>query len=172
MKRIPETLIFAIKIWGFLVLPAMLFLITGVYILVKSQKNSFKVYLHLPERYSALRTFVTEYKQVQLQLKQNKNRVLPDRLKNNPFFYPPLPSSSGKSFSKIPAFQKKFHLEMVFKFENTEKEFCVINDKLYKEGDEVFQGLKIKKIGDYYVELEAGKKVVRLKVGDTYLYTF
>ncbi len=172
MKKIPASFIFALRLWAFLLLPAVLFFCLGAYFLAKSQENSLKVYFQLPERYSALRALVMDYKQIQLKLEQNYKKPLHKKLKTNPFFSPALTASARASFSKIPSFQKEFRLEMVLKFESSGKGFCVINDKLYEEGDKLFQNLKIKKIGDYYVELKAGKRVVRLKVGDTYLYTF
>jgi len=48
---------------------------------------------------------------------------------------------------------------------NYEKRACVINGRLYREGEKIGK-IKISKIGDYYVELSLPKgKRVRLEVG-------
>ena len=51
-----------------------------------------------------------------------------------------------------------------------DKRACIINNKLYKEGDKIDK-LKISKIGDYYVVLTLpNNKKVYLEVGATYTY--
>ncbi len=116
-----------------------------------------------------------ELKKLEKQKKEVKNLKI-FRLKRNPFMYAtqiksetPKPVVLGNKAKKKKTYT--LHLSMVFKSEDRKNSFCIINGKVYKEGNKIFKKLKIQRIGDYYVVLEMGKKKVFLEVGKSFRFT-
>lgn len=69
----------------------------------------------------------------------------------------------GISIKEKPS--KIFHLSIIY-IEGTKK-ICIINNNRFKEGDILEKDIKIKKVGDYYVDLQIKGKTKRLLLGQT-----
>uniref|UniRef100_A0A832GNW9 Uncharacterized protein n=1 Tax=Caldimicrobium thiodismutans TaxID=1653476 RepID=A0A832GNW9_9BACT len=83
---------------------------------------------------------------------------------SNPFYTPPPQGSPQSAPREVITLTLTSILHL-------DRKSCIINQKLYKEGDRI-GNIKIKKIGDYYVELEVpGKGRVWLEVGATYNFS-
>ncbi len=113
-----------------------------------------------------------EYKQILSTLNTyEKLKRLPEigrvELRTNPFFSPPLLGQGNGTFSGASSFS--LTLTSIL---NLDKRVCLINNKLYREGDRLENNIKILKIGEYYVDLLLPKgKRVRLELGATFIFS-
>ena len=76
-------------------------------------------------------------------------------------------SKTSKSNISSKIFQP-IHLSMIYIEEG--KKVCIINNISLKENDYVGKNIKIVKIGDYYVDLQIGKKTKRIFPGQTFTF--
>jgi len=166
-----------VKVWLVLFLPVVVSAACVIWFLKGRFVAEESWYVSLPKTYSEIIALSQNYetlKKLLLKAKSSeKGKEL--RIVYNPFF-----ESSGKTSGKgskkgVPQtsfnrFRRALHLELILKNPTKHQKVCVINGKFYQEGSVVKKGIKILKIGDYYVEVRIGKKVVRIKVGDSYYF--
>lgn len=141
--------------WG----PVFLLFLIGGYFLLKQPPLSIKREITLPENYRKIMDSMKVFEEIKKREKKDDIEVF--TFSHNPFYTPP----PKPSLTIAPREGLSLKLTMIL---HLERKSCVINQKVYKEGDRI-GNIKIKKIGDYYVDLEVPKKGrVRLEIGATY----
>lgn len=141
--------------WG----PVILVFLIGGYFLLKQPPLSIKREITLPENYRKIMDSIKVFEEIKK--KEKKDDIEALSFTQNPFYTPP----PQPSLTVAPREGLSLKLTMIL---HLERKSCVINQKVYKEGDRI-GNIKIKKIGDYYVDLEVPKKGrVRLEIGATY----
>lgn len=139
--------------------PVILIFLLGLYLLNKHPFLSIKREITLPENYRKIMDSIKVFEEIKKREKKDDLEAL--TFTQNPFYTPP----PQPSLTVAPREGLSLKLTMIL---HLERKSCVINQKVYKEGDRI-GNIKIKKIGDYYVDLEVPKKGrVRLEIGATY----
>lgn len=143
-----------ILFWG----PVILFFVIMLYILLKQPVMYSHSGVSLPENYRK----ILEVIKVLEEWREPEPKWDELAHLSNPFYTPPPIQGSPQS---APGEVITLTLTSIL---HLDRKSCIINQKLYKEGDRI-GNIKIKKIGDYYVELEVpGKGRVYLEIGATY----
>lgn len=143
--------------WG----PVILLFLTIIYLLLKQPVTYSHSGISLPENYRK----ILEVMKVLEEQKEPEREFTELAYLSNPFYTPPpiqgSPQDAPRKVTTL-ALTSILHLE---------RKSCIINQRLYREGDRI-GNIKIKRIGDYYVELEVpGKGRVLLEVGATYNFS-
>ncbi len=156
MKKISLKTQLFILFWTF----PVLYLGIMLYYPLKKFSYPIKEEIRIPEEH---RQFIEASRKFEKSPKKKEYSI--DSIKN-PFYNE---TQGGPKLASIEPLQQTIRLTSVF---NYEKKSCLINGKLYREGDKIGK-IKILKIGDYYVEILSpmGKKI-RLEVGAIYTFSF
>lgn len=141
-------------------LPFFLLLILIFWYPLKAVKFFQPLEVKLPDVYATIYKYALGEKK-----DLGKEALLQVAFEKNPFYTPKI--INGNATEKIPI-KNTLQLTSILQME---RKICVINGKLYKEGD-TLGNIKIKKVGDYYVVLLLpNNKKVLLEVGATYSYS-
>ncbi len=152
MKKLTLKDVLFIIFWGF----AVIFLLIAVYYSWKKIFFPVKNEIRIPDEHRNFLEALRKYKSLP------KKESSYFAFTNNPFY-------EEKSKVNEKEIQEILKLTSVIK---EQKKFCIINGKLYREGDKIGR-IKISKIGDYYVELLLPKgKKVKLEVGAAFTYSY
>jgi len=169
--------LFFLGVYTFLIFPVVLFTIIGFYVVFKNEN---KLNIEIPsisKDYYTYRELVRKYKEVKKTLKTKEEPLLKTVFLYNPFVEKKPSETNVSKPQKVLHTPKKyrekhFYIKMVFKLDEKGENFCVINDKIYKNGDKVFKDLKIEKIGEYYVEFVRGTQRFKIEVGSSFIYKY
>ena len=167
---------FFLGLYAFLIFPVVLFTIIGFYFVFKSESKPNIKIPSISKDYYTYRNLIRKYKEVKENLKTKEKLMLKTTSLYNPFI---VKKPSETNVSKVNLVlntskkyrEKHFYIKMVFKL-NEKESFCVINDKIYRNGDKVFKDLKIHKIGEYYVEFVRGSQRFKIGVGSSFIYKY
>jgi len=147
-----------ISFWG----PAILAILIATYYPLKRLHFPIKKEIHIPEEHQHFVEALKHYEKMKKSLAQKEFKSFEVvYFGENPFYISKNPKISSLKFNL-------FKLSSIIKIY---RNICIINERPYTEG-EYIGNVKIKKIGDYYVELETKEgRVLRLQVGNTFTYT-
>ncbi|MDW8095050.1 MAG: hypothetical protein RMI63_08550 [Caldimicrobium sp.] len=142
--------------------PAVVFCLGLNYLFLKQFKPVTKGEIKIPEEH---RQFINTLRKLERPKEIPLQALDLPASYSNPFYIqPPTPPDKGGNLSEAKV-KEPLKLTMIMQID---QRVCIINNKPYKEGDSIGK-IKIKKIGDYYVDLETSKrKIVRLEIGATY----
>lgn len=144
---------FFLILWFFGLIPIFL----SFYFSIKYSKYPIKSELKLPDEY---RLFLEHMYEVNLTIQKTKSLNI--NFRSNPFF-------DEKAINQVKGDEKIKHILNIklTTILHHDKKVCIINEKLYREGDKIGK-IKIEYIGDYYVILKLpDKRKVRLEVGSS-----
>ena len=144
-----------------------LFLLVLVFLLISKKQFPVLSAVQLPQEYSQMLSQLSVKRNLPTLREEEKSSFL----KENPFLNAVAKGNAttigNTTLDSTVASSNTLTLSMIL---ISDKKSCIINNKLYREGDKIGE-IKISKIGDYYVVLTLpNKKKVYMEVGATYTY--
>lgn len=147
-------------------IPFILLLSLLIYYLLTFIRFPTKTEIRLPEEYKLFLELIQRADRGVLHQKKIETVFTENIFRENPFIES-IPKNE-KPLVRIET--RRVQVLKLTSIISHERKICIINQKLYQEGDKI-GNIKIEKIGDYYVELLLpSKRKVFLEVGSAYTF--